>query len=151
MFPEKSITPVMIQDQIALEKIQKLLQKNKLPYKDVKLDGGITIGYHGLDNTLLGSGALEFYGRFALLRSVAVEEIARGHSFGKYIVDDLLARAKAQGIKAVYLLTETAHDFFLKKGFRDVARDQVPSEVHASTEFTSVCPVSASCMVYELK
>jgi amino-acid N-acetyltransferase len=145
------IKSTMIQDQIALEKIHALLKKSKLPYQDVKLDGCVIVGYHGEGNVLIGSGGLEFYGQYALLRSVAVEDTHQGKSIGKYIIDDLIQRARVQGVEAIYLLTETAHAYFLKKGFRDIHRDRVPLEVKASTEFTSACPASATCMMYQLR
>jgi amino-acid N-acetyltransferase len=149
LLPE--IKSTMIQDQIALEKIQALLKKSKLPYQDVKLDGGIMVAYHGNENALIGSGGLEFYGQYALLRSVAVEDTHQGKSIGKHIIDDLIERARTQGVEAIYLLTETAHAYFLKKGFQDIHRDHVPQEVKASTEFTSACPASAACMMYQLR
>jgi amino-acid N-acetyltransferase len=97
---------------------------------------------------IIGSGGLEFYSMYALLRSVAVDQSERGKAYGKNIIRDLLDRAKSNSAKEVYLLTETAHDFFVKRGFADVPRENVPAEVKTSTEFSSVCPVSAACMVY---
>ncbi len=81
---------------------------------------------------------------------MAVDEPLRGKSIGKKIVDDLVSRAKEHTVREVYLLTETAHDYFVKRGFSDIARENVPLEVKASTEFSSVCPVSASVMVYRI-
>ena len=140
----------IINDQLDLQQVQDLLKSNKLPYQDIQLDGNILISYHDGDGKMIGSGGLEFYNSYALLRSVAVDEKQRGKSFGKYIVSDLLDRARGNAMKSVFLLTETAHDFFLQRGFVDTSRESVPGEIKESSEFKSVCPVSAACMVYYL-
>jgi len=138
----------MIQDQIALEKLQKFLQQNKLPHTDVQLNGNLFIGYHDEKGNLIGSGGLELYGNAALLLSVAVDESLRGKSLGRNIVEDLVLKAKNLKVKSIYLLTETANEFFIKKGFQNVSRQDVPKEVSESSEFSEVCPSTASCMVY---
>lgn len=132
----------------SLDEVLSLLKSNKLPHHDVRLENNLFISYQDESGKVIGSGGLEFYSAFALLRSVAVDESQRGKAFGKEIVKDLVDRAKRKSVKEIYLLTETAHDFFLKRGFSDVSRDSVPAEIKASSEFASVCPVSAACMVY---
>lgn len=128
-----------------------LLKKSNLPYEDIDLNGNLFIGYYNSSNELIGVAGLESYGETSLLRSVAVAEDQRGKSIGSKIIADILDQAAQRKIKEVYLLTETAHDFFINKGFKDITRDLVPLQVKASTEFSSVCPVSAACMVYNLK
>lgn len=140
----------MIQDQLALEKLQKFLKQNQLPYTDVKTAGNLFIGYYDEQQQLIGSGGLELYQHHALLRSVAVDKNHRGKALGQQLVNDLVAKAKVLNIHSIFLLTETAHDYFKKKGFMDVSREAVPEAVRNSAEFTSVCPASASCMVYKL-
>ncbi len=144
----------MLQDQIALEKLQKFLQINKLPHEDIAEDvttkGRIFLGYYDDSGELIGSGGLEMYGDSALLRSVAVKETVRGQALGKKIVDDLVSQARNSKINNIFLLTETAKDFFSKKGFTIVSREEVPQQVRASSEFRYVCPSSAICMFYKL-
>src|SRR5688572_33329804 len=147
------ISPVMIQDQIALEKLQKFLQSYKLHNQDIEnitTKGSVVLGYYDGGGELIGSGGLELYGDSALLRSIAVKENARGQELGKKIVDDLVTQARNSKINNIFLLTETAKDFFLKKGFTIISRDDVPSQVRASSEFTHVCPSSAICMFSKL-
>ena len=134
----------------SLEDVLELLKVNKLPYQDIELDKNLFVSYHDAQGRMIGSGGLEFYSGYALLRSVAVAKALRGKSIGKEIVNDLLSKAKARSVREVYLLTETAHDFFLKRGFADIAREDVPVEVKTSTEFSSVCPVSAAVMIYRI-
>lgn len=133
-----------------LQPIIDLLRECKLPYKDITLDGDkLFIGYNDENNRLMASGGLELYSDHSLLRSIAVREEFRGTSIGRMIVEDLMNRAKARSVKEIYLLTETAHDFFTKFGFEDIGREDVPDSIKASTEFSSVCPVSAQCMIHK--
>ncbi|MFN8496619.1 MAG: arsenic resistance N-acetyltransferase ArsN2 [Anaerolineae bacterium] len=101
-------------------------------------------------DAVVGSAALEVYGDAALLRSVAVDEGVRGQGLGQRLTDAALELARGRGIHQVYLLTETAADFFPRFGFRPVARTEVAAEVQQSVEFTSVCPVSALVMLREI-
>lgn len=139
----------LIQKPEEFQNLRTFLKVNKLPHQDVKSDGNLFVAYYNVSGNIIGSGGLELYGAYALLRSVAVSEGQRGENLGKTIVDDLLQRAKACKIQSIFLLTETAHDFFSKKGFSDISRDDVPSEVKSSSEFTFICPVSAACMRYK--
>lgn len=140
-----------IQTPEELEALKKLLNESKLPKEDINLHGSYFIGYFENQGHLIASGGLEFYGTSALLRSLAVDVNYRSQSLGQQVVSDLIEHAKEKSIGSIFLLTETAHDYFLKKGFKDIARELVPESLKKSSEFTSVCPVSAACMVYDLQ
>lgn len=140
--------PIQIEDALEFQALRSFLERNKLPHKDIVLQDNVFLLYYDSAGDIVGSGGLEIYGEAALLRSVAVRESERGKQVGKQIVKDVLARAHEQKIRSIFLLTETAHDFFLKEGFLDLSRDEVPSNIKASTEFSFVCPASAKCMVY---
>ncbi len=141
----------LIKDQESLERLQQFLKANKLPATDLKLDRSFLIGYHDSDGKLVGSGGLEQYGDTGLLRSIAVDERLRGKSLGKEIVNEIIDKAKQLKIKNLYLLTETAHAYFLKKGFQDVPREKVPDIIKQTTEFAQVCPASAIVMKLTIK
>jgi amino-acid N-acetyltransferase len=85
-----------------------------------------------------------------LLRSIAVVTEYRGKHFGKAIVEDLIRRAEGRSQLSVSLLTETAPSFFEGLGFRKLPREDAPVEIKSSSEFSSVCPVSAVYMSMEL-
>ena len=140
----------MIQDQVALEKLQQFLKTNRLPFQDVKLEGSFFFTYQGEDNNIIGSGGLEVYGKHALLRSLAVDEKHRHQKIGIRMVNDLIEKAKSLQVENLFLLTETARSFFEKKGFEKIDRTEVPEELRNSSEFTTVCPSSATCMLYKL-
>jgi amino-acid N-acetyltransferase len=133
-----------------LTDVIELLRSNELPYQDLDLTNSQFVSYHDKEGKMIGAGGLEFYSSYALLRSLVVKKNYRGSSVGTEIVNDLIKRAKNKPVEQIYLLTETAREFFLKRGFRDVLRENVPVEIKQSTEFASVCPVSAACMVYKI-
>ena len=141
-----SFTSTIIRDQKSLENLQQFLKANKLPFSDLTLEGSFFVGYLDESKQLIGSGGLEFYGNTALLRSIAVDERFRGQLLGKKIVENIINKAKDSKIKDLYLLTETAHSYFLKKGFQDVSREDVADVIKKTTEFAQVCPASAVVM-----
>ena len=61
-----------------------------------------------------------------------------------------LLDARAEGVRALYLLTTTAAPYFHRAGFQVVARDQVPPEIRQSREFAHACPASAIVMTLPL-
>jgi amino-acid N-acetyltransferase len=100
---------------------------------------------------VVGCAALEFYGSAALLRSVAVDRSYRGQGLGQRLTEAALRLAQENGVTRVYLLTETAGQFFSKFGFQPIDRSHVPPAVRGSIEFTSLCPVSALAMELDLE
>ena len=100
---------------------------------------------------VVGSAAIEQYGAFGLLRSVAVDEAHRGHAIGKQLTRAAIDLARARGLSALYLLTETASAFFPKFGFVPVSRADIPSDVKMSVEFTTACPASAQAFQLPLE
>jgi amino-acid N-acetyltransferase len=104
----------------------------------------------GLEQAPQGVGGLELFGPDALLRSLAVDETARGRGCGKALVAALEAHARARGAQRVYLLTTTAARFFSDLGYRAVARDAAPEHIRATPEFSALCPASAAFMVKDL-
>lgn len=132
------------------EKIRTLLTAAKLPAESI--DANTTAFYIAEEEgRTVGIAGLEFYGIDALLRSVAVPADLRRKGIGSVIVDRMLEEAAKSDVENVVLLTETAKDFFLKKGFTLVDRSAVTNEaMRNSSEFSQVCPESAVCMVMKL-
>jgi amino-acid N-acetyltransferase len=102
------------------------------------------------DDLVEGAVALEIYGDQALLRSLVVDAAMRGAGLGGALVDAALGLARRRGAATVHLLTETAAPFFAHRGFKTIARDDVPTAVQASVQFRSVCPQSATAMTLAL-
>jgi amino-acid N-acetyltransferase len=138
-----------IKDTESFEAFRALLKASGLPADDLDYGKDLLVGYYEGD-ALVGTGGLEIYGPYALLRSLSVKMGIRGKAVGTTITEYLLAEAKKRNLKGIYLLTETAHGFFVKKGFKDIPRDSVPEEVKRSAEFSKLCPNSAAVMCLEL-
>jgi amino-acid N-acetyltransferase len=100
---------------------------------------------------IVGTAGLELYADGALLRSVAVDPSWQGKRLGHQLTDAALRLAATCGSDTVFLLTTTAERFFLKFGFEQIGREQVPPSVHASVEFQSACPASATVMRKQLR
>ena len=88
---------------------------------------------------ILGAAAVEPYGRAGLLRSVVVAEARRGTGLGRRLVLAAEALARDEGIEELYLLTETASDWFPRLGYEVVDREEARAAVGESVEFTMVC------------
>jgi amino-acid N-acetyltransferase len=126
-----------------------LLERNGLP-RDGFPDQARTALAARAGASVVGSAALELYGMAALLRSVAVDASLRGQGLGQQLTRAALELARQHGVKTVYLLTETAGDFFPRFGFRPIERSTVDPAVQQSVEFTSACPVSALVLALSL-
>lgn len=85
-----------------------------------------------------------------LLRSLAVPEARRGGGLAMRLVDALEERARASGIRTLYLLTTTAEGFFARRGYVRADRAAVPDAIAATAEFRGICPASAACMARAL-
>ena len=96
---------------------------------------------------LVGCAALEVYEGAALLRSVAVLPGLRRLGLGAQLVWSCLDMARRSGAVQVYLLTETAADYFKRFGFEMTERAQVHPAVKQSVEFTEACPEDVQAMV----
>lgn len=144
------LTYRLIEDTESFEAFRALLKASNLPADDLDYKKDLLVGYYEGDD-LVGTGGLEIYGPYALLRSLSVRLGIRGKAVGTTITEFLLAEAKMRKLKAIYLLTETAHGFFLKKGFTDVARNEVPPEVKQSAEYSKLCSQTAAVMRLELE
>ncbi len=131
--------------------IRELLCEVKLPVESI--DSGVTTYFVGIqDNSLVSVAGFEFYGDDALLRSVAVLPALQKKGLGDQQADWMVHEAKRRSIKRIVLLTETAEQFFAKKGFKRVDRRSIDNEaMKKSSEFAFACPASAVCMVLFLE
>jgi amino-acid N-acetyltransferase len=125
--------------------ITDLLQSQLLPSED--LPSALTDFYTVVDNgKVVGLIGMERYGHYGLLRSMVVHPNYRNRQIAATLVKMLEEQAVSSGITAMYLLTETADQYFSNKGYNTITREEVPNEVKQSSEFSHVCPVSAIVM-----
>ncbi|MFQ5899751.1 MAG: arsenic resistance N-acetyltransferase ArsN2 [Candidatus Methylomirabilia bacterium] len=95
---------------------------------------------------VVGAVGMEPYGPSVLLRSLVVAPEHRGRGLGRALTERLLQEAWGRDVKQVFLLTETAPEFFAKFGFRRIAREEADAEVGGSVEFKTACCQSTVCM-----
>lgn len=142
-----SYTPAREED---VEEIIKLLKDSNLPVKDLGTGKRIfLVALVGVK--LIGVVAVELYEECGLLRSLAVNDEFRDLNIGKKLVAEAENWSLNNGLKQLFLLTTTAADFFPKLGWEITERSSVPESVAASTEFASVYPSSAVCMMKKLE
>jgi len=97
-------------------------------------------------DSIVGSAGMEVYGGEALLRSVAVLPDRQGHGVGRMLVSHLIDEAKRRHVAALYLLTTTAADYFVRLGFQRLSAHAAPPALKQSVEFQGACPSSAVLM-----
>ena len=100
----------------------------------------------GEDNSIIGVVGIEMFQEDGLLRSLAVQPAYRGKGLGIQLTREIESFARGKGIKALYLLTMTAADFFSKIDYQVIQRDQAPESIQKTAEFNNLCPVSAVCL-----
>jgi amino-acid N-acetyltransferase len=141
-----AISPARPQDRAAVEG---LLTQNGLP--TAGLDGALEQALVAREGErIVGCAAIERYGSVGLLRSVCVEAGRRGTGVGRGLVERAEAMARSAGIDELYLLTETAGEWFAHLGYVPGERDTVPAPLLASPEFAYACPRTAQLLLKRL-
>lgn len=142
MADEIPIAPATAGD---LEGIKSLLSANDLPTAGVD-EHWQTFVVAKDQQIVVGCGGSETYQVAALIRSIAVHPDYRRHGLGRRLVRQLLDRLSARGLREFYLLTTTAEEYFKKRGFKTIERDEVHPQLLASRELQDACPDTAVCM-----
>ena len=132
-----------------LPNIAELLSGSNLPYSDI-LPGKQNFIVAEIDHKIIGCAGFETYGKVGLFRSLAVDLKYRNLETGKLLTGKVIELALDKGIQKLYLLTTTAEGFFLKQGWVVTDRNDVPKDITRSTEFASICPSTAICMMYTI-
>ena len=142
MIDEVTITPAKAED---VDAIKRLLTQNQLPVAGVD-DHWKTFIVARDGDRIVACGGSEAYQFAALLRSIAVDPEYRKHGLGRRLVRQLLDRLASRDLREFYLLTTTAEEYFRKRGFKTIDRDEVHPQLLSSREFQDACPDSAVCM-----
>lgn len=132
------------------EHVRALLQSADLPIEDlddVDLQHFLGCGAADAPQGIVG---VEPLGEIGLLRSLVVAPSARATGCGRALVATLEQRAKDNGLRALYLLTNTAEHFFARQGYTQIERQHVPGAIKQTQEFSQLCPDSATVMVKHL-
>ncbi|MEM7589137.1 MAG: arsenic resistance N-acetyltransferase ArsN2 [Myxococcota bacterium] len=121
------------------------LGKNDLPFDDIC---GKTQHLYFVKerDKQIGIVGLEVFEEYGLVRSLVVDASVRNRGYGRNTIESVIQLAKLKKLKALYLLTTTAEEFFRKLQFKPISREDVPHIVKQSEEFTRLCPMTAVCM-----
>ena len=98
------------------------------------------------EGKIVGAIGLEVYGETALLRSAVVAPDFQNKGIGTLLFTHNLKHARSLGVKRLLLLTNTAEEYFARKGFRVIDQKSVTGPITGSVEFTGACPSHAACM-----
>ncbi len=91
----------------------------------VATDGELTVG----------TVALEPCGSFGLLKSLTVRADRRGQGIGRQLVAECEARADAERLRGVYLLTTTARHFFRAQDYEELEHWELPEVIRDTAEY----------------
>jgi amino-acid N-acetyltransferase len=104
---------------------------------DVQFGPQFAVAVDGADGAVIGAAGI---------RSAVVDSNWRGLGIGAALTDDRIAWAESASLSALYLLTETAADYWPRFGFERTARDAAPFPLMAAHEWKHGCPSSAVAM-----
>jgi amino-acid N-acetyltransferase len=133
-----------------------LLTTAKLALDDVDAQFGpqFAVAVDDTHGAVIGAAGVERYGdaddTVGLFRSAVVHDDWRGLGVGAALTADRIAWAEAEQLRALYLLTQTAADYWPRFGFERTARDTAPAPLMASHEWRHGCPSSAVAMRLDL-
>lgn len=125
------------------------LIKAGLPAEDLTAPTPLFWRFEHADGPV-GFGGLEIFGDQALLRSVVTLPPVRNTGIGGAIVAALEMEARIRGARAVWLLTDTAVDFFVRLGYRKYQRADAPKALQETAQFRRLCPAAATAMMKQL-
>ena len=131
------------------ELIRQLLSECNLPFSDIDPSKQYFIIAEN-EGKIIGCSGIEIYGENGLFRSLAVGPDYRSLGIGRRLTDKIINSAHEKDIRKLYLLTTTASIFFTKQGWNEMERTNVPIDIGKTTEFMSICPSTATCMMLSL-
>ena len=134
-------------ESIHLQEVEKLLLTVNLPIEGVK-ESFSNFFIAQKKNMIIGCAGIEIYEEVGLLRSVAIIPSSQKQGIGQMMVNKIEEFAIEEGIKNLYLLTDTAEQFFLRLNYKKIARERTDSRIKQTIEFTTIC-TSATVMVKE--
>lgn len=130
--------------------VEMLLQEEGLPTADFSESDNIKLFGFKLNENLAGIIGIEVQDNIGLLRSLVVNSNLRNTGYGQKLVNQVELWAYSNNITQLYLLTTTAAHFFTKLGYQTISREQAPTFIANTPQFSGLCPASAIFMHKEL-
>ena len=104
--------------------VSALIETDELRPEDILAEGTRYWGAF-LHDQLVGMIGCEYEGQYGLLRSALVQRAYRGHGIAAQLTQTLLQAAKEMRLKAVYLFSTGAGDYWKRQGFAETTVDEV--------------------------
>jgi UDP-N-acetylmuramate: L-alanyl-gamma-D-glutamyl-meso-diaminopimelate ligase len=143
----EAVVPAGAED---IDGMRELLDETGLSYPDMTEHLHEILVLREATHRVVGMVSMEMYDESGLLRSLATSPGRRGEGLGWMLADAAMGRARRRGARRVYLVTESASDFFAEKfGFRPVQRGLVDAAVLESSQFRATS-ANATAMVRDL-
>lgn len=128
------------------DELLKFLEDCDLLVSDIALSDSLYFFGCHQHGKLVGVVGLERFSTLALLRSLAISKELRGSGLGRTLVQFAESEARAMGIMALFLLTESAEQFFSKLGYQLESRENAPPVIKNTAQFSTLCPANSSFM-----
>lgn len=134
----------------SFDAVEALLVGADLPVEDLPpdLEHFLGCGEQGAPDGVVG---LEVFGEVALLRSLVVAKSFRGRGLGTRLVAAAEDHARNQEVHEIFLLTDTAEQFFRSLGYESADRAAAPASIRSTAQFTELCPATAAFMSKRLR
>ena len=117
-----------------LERIRVFLEEAGLPALPSNLPlSNVVVALNG--HEVLGGVALQVCALSGLLCSAVVSPEHQRTGIGSSLLQSIIARAHELGLRDLYLLTETASEFFSSAGFEGIDRSELPGEIRATPDY----------------
>lgn len=97
-------------------------------------------------NELLAVIGMEIVGTDGLLRSLACNPNFCKQGIAAELIANALIVARKQGIKNLYLMTQSAEKYMQKFGFKTVERQDIPEDLLKQSELNFACSTCSTCM-----
>ena len=130
-----------------ISEVERLLSRSSLHTSDLRNNDKLALFGVFEKDILIACIGLEMYGETALLRSLAVASEYRKRGIGRQLFLHAENFCRQNGVKEIFLLTQTAEGFFTRFGFNHHKREDAPSSITETTQFSGLCPVSSRFMM----
>jgi len=129
-----------------LARIKKLLVTVGLPTAGIEDNGIYFLVVLGNNSEILAVIGMERFGDKGLLRSLACDPEFRQRGIATELVKVALAEGRKQGIKCLYLMTQTAENYLKEFGFKTIERQEIPEDLLKQSALNAACPACSTCM-----
>ena len=125
--------------------LESLLLSLSLPVEDLPADlANFTLAFDG--SLMVGSAGVEPVGTLGLLRSVGVAESHRNLGMAGHLFNSSIDNARTKGIREIWMISNTADNYFERHGFERINRESTPAEIADTPQFKGLCPSTAVVM-----